>query len=134
MDMGTNDISELDTDQSEGIQEKLKFAAKQPDDRVNIHMSPVSEDEYSDLPLPPEHDKILVDHNHKLPSAPKLKTSPHWNNTNFPTLCLSDEELNHMIEQNYKVTKDRTIHSPSYSLVLSHYPMVKMQRQTWICR
>ena len=59
--IGTNVSSELETDKGEGIWEKVRFAAKQLDDRVNFQNACVSVDEYSELPTPPEHDQALVD-------------------------------------------------------------------------
>ena len=47
--------SELDTDQGEEITQKLKFAAKQLNDKLQLHTSGVS-DELSKLPTTSEHD------------------------------------------------------------------------------
>ena len=44
--------SELGTDQGEGITEKLKFAAKQLNDKIQLQTSGVS-NEFSDLPTTP---------------------------------------------------------------------------------
>ena len=43
--------SGLDTDQGEGIKNKLKFSAKQLSDRIHLCASQVS-DEYNELPSP----------------------------------------------------------------------------------
>ena len=47
--------SELDIDQGEGIKQKLKFAARQFNDRMLLHTSGVS-DEFTELPTTLEHD------------------------------------------------------------------------------
>ena len=65
--IGTSVSSELDTDQGEGIWEQLRYAAKQLDERVNLHTYHVPIDEYSDFPNPPKNDPILLDWNDKLP-------------------------------------------------------------------
>ena len=42
---GTNVSLDLDTDQGEGVEGQIKFAAKKLDDRMSFHMSSVSGNE-----------------------------------------------------------------------------------------
>ena len=63
--------SELDTDQGEGMTQKLKFAAKQLNDRVHLHTSGVL-DEFSELPTTPEHDETLLNQSNELPKPPQV--------------------------------------------------------------
>ena len=51
--------SELDTDQGEGITQKLKFAAKQLNDGIHWNASGIL-GEFSELPTTPDHDLTLV--------------------------------------------------------------------------
>ena len=46
---------DLDTDQGEGITQKLKYAAKQINDKIILHTSGAS-DEFSDIPTTSEYD------------------------------------------------------------------------------
>ena len=52
-------IFELDTDQGEGKTKKVKFAARQLNDKIQLHISGVS-DKYSELTTTSEHDQTLV--------------------------------------------------------------------------
>ena len=58
-DIKKNVSSELEPDQGEGIRNKLKFAARQLNDRIQLHTLGGSE-EYSELPTTLEHDQIIV--------------------------------------------------------------------------
>ena len=62
--------STLDTDQIEGITQKLKFATRQLNDRIELHTSGVS-DEFRELTITPEHDQTLVNQSNVFPAPPQ---------------------------------------------------------------
>ena len=65
---------ELDTEQGEGITEKLKFAAKQLNERIQLYTSGVS-GEFSELPTTFEHDQTLENQSDEFPASPQAMTS-----------------------------------------------------------
>ena len=69
-----NISSESDTDQGEAVTEKLKFAAKQLNDRIQLHTSGASY-EFSELPNTPYHGQALVNESDELPATPQAITS-----------------------------------------------------------
>ena len=85
--------SELDPEQGEGITNKLKFAVRQLNDRIQLCISGVS-NEFSALPTNPEHDQTLVNQSDEF-LAP-LRQQNHFNNlvnchTPYPKDNLKEE-------------------------------------------
>ena len=66
--------TELDTDQGEGVIQKLKFAAKQLNDKIHLHTSGKS-DKFKELPTTPKYDEPLVNQSVVFPAPPEVTTS-----------------------------------------------------------
>ena len=72
--MKKNVTFELDTNQGEGIKDKLKFVAKRLSNRIQLHTS-LGSDEYSELPTMSQHDQTLVNQSFEFPSPPQATMS-----------------------------------------------------------
>ena len=76
MHMKKHFSSKQDTNQGEGKIKKLKFAAKQLNDRILLHTLEVP-NKYSELPTTPDHDQTSVNQSDEFP-APSLAVTSFW--------------------------------------------------------
>ena len=66
--------TELHTDQGKGIMQKLKVAAKQLNDKIQLHTLGVSA-KFSELPITPEYYQPLVNQSDVFPGPHQATTS-----------------------------------------------------------
>ena len=118
--------SELDTDQGEGITQKLKFETLQLNDRILLHISGISDD-FSELHTTSEHSQILVNQSDEFPASHKA-TKPFQQvkeNVLLPTQkIIRKQKSKHTKNRYMNLHKIRVICSPPYSPVLPCYPRV----------
>ena len=65
--------SEFHTDQREGVRDQIIFAVKQTDSMIHFCKYGFYEDEYGDLPLPPEPESTLINGDRNLLPSPESK-------------------------------------------------------------
>ena len=97
--------------------QKLKFVAKQPNDKIQLCTSGAS-DEFSALPNTPEYDQPLVNQSDVFPAPHKAMTSFQQGSqrkchTPYPKDNLEKDIEVHQ-EKVYEVPHYRIIHSPPY--------------------